>query len=98
MLLKEIVSTNDFPPNADQIVRVWASKGLHIYGQMFGEREIKSFEQLSSQNGLSNSHLFRYFQVRSDLSNTCGKRSIHKNINPLIKCLLNMYDCGVETK
>lgn len=81
----------------DQTFNIWASKGLCKFGQMFRDKEMKSFEQLSLQYGLSKSHLFRFFQVRSYLFDVLKKKSIQE-INPLIKYMLKIYDCGTETK
>ena len=58
-------SDPDFSPNKmDQTFNIWASEGLYKFEQMFGDKEMKSFEQLSLQYGLPKSHLFRFFQVR----------------------------------
>ncbi len=48
MLLKEMGNDSDFLPskNDQSIFRMWAARGLCIYGQMFGEKDMKSFEQL----------------------------------------------------
>lgn len=88
-------SDPDFSPNRmDQMFNIWASKGLCKFGQIFGDKEMKSSEQLLSQYGLPKSHLFRYFQVKSYLFDVVKKKSMQE-INPLIK---KIYDCGTETK
>ena len=91
-------SDPDFSPNKmDKTFNIWASKGLCKFGQMFGDKEMKSFEQLSLQYDLPKSHLFRFFQVRSYLFDVLKKKSIQE-INPMIKYILRIYDHGVETK
>lgn len=81
----------------DQTFANWASKGLCIYGQLCGEKEMKSFEQLSIEFCLPNSHPFRYFQVRSFIFDLLERKSI-EGINPLIKYMLKIYDRGLEKK
>lgn len=65
---------------------MWAMKGLCKFGQMFGDRGMKSFEQFSALYGLPNSHLFRFFQVRSYLFDVLKKetKSRSKSIDKIL--------------
>lgn len=56
IFLKEMRTDQDFPPHKlnkdDHMFKLWASKGLRTFGQMFGDKDVKSFEQRSLQYDL----------------------------------------------
>ncbi len=67
-----------------------AAKGLYKFGQMFGDKGMKSFEQMSSHYSLTNSHLLTFFKVKKlHFFNIPKKRSI-QDANLMLKCTLKM--------
>lgn len=61
-----IASNASFPPSLfDGAFNIWKSQGLVTIDQLFIDNNFASFDQLKNKFSLSNSHVFRYFQVRS---------------------------------
>lgn len=68
-LFLPILENHLFPPGlSDSGFRLWHSRGIKCFRDLYRDRVICSFLQLSSKFDLPAAHLFRYFQIRHCLS------------------------------
>ena len=66
-----ITKNNMFVPSvADSAFKCWVEKGIRIVKDLFVEDTFISFEQLRTHFNITQSHFFRYLQLRSFISSS----------------------------
>ncbi len=66
--LREIARDPDFKPNTfDDVFKVWASKGLKRFYQIYGDNEMETFESIRKKYVLEWTLFYKYLQIRSYL-------------------------------
>lgn len=94
LCLRKIQKDPEFLPNkVDTAFKIWESKGLLGYHQMYDEVGYESFDNLARKYQLPRSHFYRYLQVRSYF-NKNNQVTMLKELHPIVRQILKIIQSG----
>lgn len=97
-LVRWIAYDSEFLPNTtDKSFKNW-ERGPKIYWELLRKKEIKSFQEIKDQYGLTNQDFYRYLQLRHYLEQTVRRENLDGSELGLVSMFTQAYESNLGGK